>query len=395
MNAPPIAVAGAGIGGLAAALCLARAGKRVLVLERAQRIEEVGAGLQIAPNAGRILAGLGLEPALAAVGIEPAAINIRRARDGAILASLPLEGARERWGAPFRVYHRADLQQALLDAALRHEAIIVRAGARVGDFEEVSDAVHLRVHTERGLEDVEASALVGADGVRSSVRAHLIRSEKDAPAYSGCTAWRALIPAELAPAALRVRETQLWLTPGAHVVHYPLRDASIISAVVIIEDGARGEAANASLSLEGPALARALGPSRLAVDLRDLIEAGASWRHWPLFGRPALGRWSKGAVTLLGDAAHPMVPFLAQGAAQAIEDADALGHAFARLGAAPEAAFAAYERSRLSRATQVQSASRRQGGFFHLGGPAAAARDLVIRALGGRGMLLRNAWLYR
>lgn len=395
MSARPIAVAGAGIGGLTAALCLARAGKRVLVLERAHLIEEVGAGLQIAPNAGRLLAKFGLESALQRVALEPEAINIRRARDGGVLARLPLEGARERWGAPFRVFHRADLQNALLDEAQSHASIEIRTGARAGDFEDASGAVHIRVHGDQGLEDVEAAGLVGADGVRSSVRAHLFRDRRDAPFYSGCTAWRAVIPAALAPPALRARESNLWLMPGAHVVHYPLRDGGIINAVVIVEDAASGAAANATMGLNGPALAQALGGERLHGDLRALIEAGADWRHWPLFGRPNLPHWSRGAVTLLGDAAHPMVPFLAQGAAQAIEDAKALGEAFEQLGAAPETAFSAYERARMSRASKVQSASRRQGVYFHMGGPAAMARDLAIRLLGGRGMLMRNAWLYR
>ncbi|MDP3554320.1 FAD-dependent monooxygenase [Methylocystis sp.] len=394
MNAP-IVIAGAGIGGLAAALSLARAGKRTLVLERAARIDEVGAGLQIAPNAGRILAKLGLEPALAAVALEPEAINIRRGRDGAILARLDLSAARTRWGAPFRLFHRADLQGALLQAALDNPQTHVRAGARVGDFEATARGVRLRVHTQDGVEEIEAAGLIGADGVRSSVRGHLVPSERDAPAYSGCVAWRATLPAESVPAALRVRESNLWLLPGAHVVHYPLRDASLINAVVIIEEPPEAEDAGSSLSLKGAALTRRLAPRKIAAELRDLIEAGDSWRHWPLFTRPALEHWTQGPVTLLGDAAHPMVPFLAQGAAQAIEDADALGESFMRLGATVETAFAAYEGARLPRADRVVGASRRQGGYFHMGGLPAAARNLAIRALGGRGMLARNAWLYR
>ncbi len=396
MNKPPIVVAGAGIGGLAAALRLARAGQSVRLLERASAIEEVGAGLQIAPNAGRVLQGLGLGPALDAAALEPEAIVIRRARDGALLARLPLGGALERWGAPFRVFHRADLQQLLLEAARRVEAIDIRTGARVGDFEEADGAVHIRVHGENGPEDIEAAGLVGADGVRSSVRAGLVRSKKDsraandAPVFSGQTAWRALVPAESAPAGLRGREAHLWLGPGAHVVHYPLRDASLISAVVIVESAIFHPAS----SLSGPALARETGFSRWSDDLLGLLEAAPQWARWPLYARPALTRWSHGAVTLLGDAAHPMLPFLAQGAAQAIEDAEALGRAFAP-GVAPAAAFAAYERARIARATKVQRASRRQGVYFHLSGPAAAARDLAIRGLGGRGMLERNAWLYR
>ncbi|WP_442754910.1 FAD-dependent monooxygenase [Methylocystis sp. JAN1] len=391
----PIVVAGAGIGGLTAALALARAGKRVLVLERASKIEEVGAGLQIAPNAGRVLAGLGLEGALASVALEPQAINIRRGRDGAVLARLGLSDSRARWGAPFRVFHRADLQQALLQAALANPAIEIRTGARVGDFDDRSGYVSLRVHGERGAQEIEAPGLVGADGQRSAVRGHLFRAERDAPYYSGLTAWRALVPADQAPAALRARESNLWMLPGAHVVHYPLRDGAIVNVVVIVAEEPRSEDGAAILSLSGSQLAHLLARKRPGSDLLALIEAGAAWRHWPLFARPPLSGWSRGSVTLLGDAAHPMPPFLAQGAAQAIEDAQALGRAFMQLGVATEAAFAAYERSRIARASRIVRASRRQGGYFHMGGPAAAARDLAIRTLGGRGMLARNAWLYR
>ncbi len=389
----PVVVAGAGIGGLTAALCLARAGKRVEVLERAPVIEEVGAGLQIAPNAGRILQRLGLTEAIDAVALRPQAISIRRARDGSILARLPLEAARDRWGAPFRLFHRADLQQLLLAAARANKAISIRTGARVGDFEQEDGSVYLRVHGAQSAEDLEAEALVGADGVRSSVRSFLSKDAKDAPIYSGHTAWRAILPAEAAPKHLCAHETQLWLGKGAHVVHYPLRDASIISAVVIIEDGGNQEPVGAPQTVDGPALLRRAGYAGCDAGLQELIEAGVSWRRWPLFGRPPLGSWSHGAVTLLGDAAHPMLPFLAQGAAQAIEDAEALGLAFSS-GATPAQALGAYERARLARATKVQRASRRQGDYFHAGFPIAQARDIAVKSLGGQGMLARNAWLY-
>lgn len=392
----PIVVAGAGIGGLAAALSLARVGRKAFVLERAAKIEEVGAGLQIAPNAGRVLAELGLEPALAEIGLEPRAINIRRGRDGDVLARLDLTEARYRWGAPFRVFHRADLHGALLKAAGETEGVAVRSAARVGSFETRSERVHIGVHTASGLEEIDASGLVGADGVRSSVRSHLIPHESDAPLYVGCAAWRALIPADLAPAEFRARESHLWLMPGAHVVHYPLRDASVINVVMVVDEPLSHDHSETSiLSLGGPELSRHLAGISMATPLRALIEAGNGWRHWPLFSRPQLERWSHGPVTLLGDAAHPMPPFLAQGAAQAIEDADALGRAFMQLGATAETAFAAYEKARLTRAYKVVRASRRQGDYFHMGAPGSFGRDLVIRALGGRGMLARNAWLYQ
>ena len=288
-----------------------------------------------------MLAGLGLESALSAVALEPQAINIRRGRDGAVLARLDLAGARARWGAPFRAYHRADLQQVLLQAALAHPDIEIRTGARVGEFEESGGVIRLRVHVGDGVEEIEAAGLVGADGQRSAVRAHLLPTERDAPFYSGRTAWRALVPAELAPPELRARETSLWLLPGAHVVHYPLRDC--------VDHQCRRHRLRAAASHRGrrhPVARRAgnwraiLAVSDRAEALAALIEAGASWRHWPLFARPPLKRWSRGAVTLLGDAAHPMMPFLAQGAAQAIEDADALGRAFRQLGASVESVFA-------------------------------------------------------
>ena len=388
-----LVVAGAGIGGLTAALCLARAGKRVTLFEKAPKIEEVGAGLQIAPNAGRILEGLGLSAALDRAALLPKAIVIRRARDGRELARIPLTGARERFGAPFRLFHRADLQRLLLEAAQASETIAIRVSARVGDFEQEDERVFLRVHGAAGLEDMEASGLIGADGVRSSVRSFLFRDEKDAPFYTGNMAWRALLPAETVPTALREKAVNLWLGRGAHVVHYPLRGGEIVNAVVIIEDG-DAEPPSSDLTQDGATLLEAADFEGCAGPLRELVASCECWRRWPLWGRPALRSWSRGAVTLLGDAAHPMVPFLAQGAAQAIEDAEALGRAFAG-GALPAASFARYERARISRATKVQTASRRQGRFAHAGFPLAQARDAVMSLIGGRGMLERNAWLYR
>jgi salicylate hydroxylase len=390
---PALVVAGAGIGGLSAALCLARAGKTVSLLEKAPAIEEVGAGLQIAPNAGRILQSLGLTAALDKAALLPEAIVVRRAADGRELSRVPLLCAAARFGAPFRLFHRADLQALLLEAAQATENIAIRTNARVGDFEEEDATVFLRVHGAGGAEDMEAAGLVGADGVRSSVRGFLFRDEKDQPFYTGHMAWRALLPAEAVPASLCAKQVNLWLGRGAHVVYYPLRGGEIVNAVVIIEDG-DVEPPAGEPTLDGARLLEAADFERCASPLRELVSSCDSWRRWPLWSRPALSHWSRGAVTLLGDAAHPMVPFLAQGAAQAIEDAEALGRAFAGR-AAPATAFAAYEKARIARATKVQKASRRQGLFAHAGFPLATARDLAMSLLGGRGMLERNAWIYR
>ena len=202
----PLVVAGAGIGGLAAALSLARAGKRVALLEKAPTIEEVGAGLQIAPNAGRILQNLGLTQVLYRAALRPEAIVIRRARDARELSRIPLACATQRFGAPFRLFHRADLQGLLLEAAQAHEAIAIRTNARVGDFDEEDEKIFLRLHGAAGAEFGGRRAH-RPDGVRSSVRGFLFRNDKDAPFYTGNTAWRALLPAEAVPAILRAKKS--------------------------------------------------------------------------------------------------------------------------------------------------------------------------------------------
>ena len=237
-----------------------------------------------------------------------------------------------------------------------------------------------------------AAGLVGADGGRSAVRAQLLPNEAAAPIFSGASAWRALVPARSAPDFLRAVESHLWLLPGAHVVHSPLRAGAIVNVVIILAETAPQAAAAAR---SGAEMAGLLGEFGAAPALRALIGGAESYRYWPLFVRPPLTRWSHGAVTLLGDAAHPMVPFLAQGAAQAIEDADALGRACRQAATPIAAAFAAYEHARRARATAVMRASTRQGRLDHLQGPLGAARDLAIRALGGAALLRRNAWLYR
>jgi len=305
----PIAIAGAGIGGLTAALALAHNGRRALVLEQAPVITEVGAGLQIAPNAGRVLARLGLEETLTAASLEPRAVNIRRGRDGDLLARLDLTVARAHWGAPFRVFHRADLQQILLCAARAHPLIDVREDARVTAF--TAQEAHVEIETQGagGVTGFSAAGLVGADGGRSTVRAQILPQEADAPVYSGASAWRALVPAERAPDALRAIESHLWLLPGAHVVHYPLRDGAIINVVVILEETTPDRTVTMR---SGGDMAGDLARADAAPLLCALIGGAESYRYWPLFARPPLTRWSHGAVTLLGDAAHPMVPFLAQ-----------------------------------------------------------------------------------
>ncbi|NBS34703.1 MAG: salicylate 1-monooxygenase [Methylocystaceae bacterium] len=387
----PIVIAGAGVGGLTAGLALAQAGKKILILERAAEIEEIGAGLQIAPNAGRALAQLGLESELNDFGLEPQAINIRD-NNARLLARLDLSVARQRWGAPFRLFHRADLQQLLLNKVSSRPGVTIETNARLENFETIKTGVTLKYEGVAGGVALAALGLVGADGLRSIVRDRMMNTPMDALSYAGSVAWRALAPADEVYEVFRRRESNLWLLPGGHVVHYPLRDGKIINIVVILdarldEDGEK--------QIDGDTLRKRVISHGAAFELADLISAAPLWRRWPFFIRPMLTTWTQDSVTLLGDAAHPMLPFLAQGAAQAIEDALALGQAFAAPNITVERAFLAYEQKRRMQAQKVVAASRQQGQYFHLSGGLALARNIAIRLLGGKGMLARNAWLYR
>ncbi|NBT96907.1 MAG: salicylate 1-monooxygenase [Methylocystaceae bacterium] len=387
----PIVIAGAGVGGLTAGLALAQAGKKILILERAAEIEEIGAGLQIAPNAGRALAQLGLESELNDFGLEPQAINIRD-NNARLLARLDLSVARQRWGAPFRLFHRADLQQLLLNKVSSRPGVTIETNARLENFETIKTGVTLKYEGVAGGVALAALGLVGADGLRSIVRDRMMNTPMDALSYAGSVAWRALAPADEVYEVFRRRESNLWLLPGGHVVHYPLRDGKIINIVVILdarldEDGEK--------QIDGDTLRKRIISYGAAFELADLISAAPLWRRWPFFIRPMLTTWTQDSVTLLGDAAHPMLPFLAQGAAQAIEDALALGQAFAAPNITVERAFLAYEQKRRMQAQKVVAASRQQGQYFHLSGGLALARNIAIRLLGGKGMLARNAWLYR
>ena len=235
-------IAGAGIGGLAAAIALARAGLRVTLIERAPVLGEAGAGLQLAPNATGRLREMGLLDKILKYATAPEALRIRRARDGRELARLPLGPIADfRWGAPYLVIHRADLQRALMEACAAEPAISLRAGVRVTGFAVAGDRVEIGAREGEAMTRFDGDFLVGADGLRSVVRERLGLGPSDAPVWSGRTAWRALVPAAAAPPVARRVETNLWLGPRAHLVHYPVRHGEFVNVVAIAEDGWRGE----------------------------------------------------------------------------------------------------------------------------------------------------------
>ncbi len=390
-----IIVAGAGIGGLTAALALAARGFRVVVLEKAERLEEAGAGLQLSPNASRILVELGLQPRLASRAVTPDAINIVSARAGGEIARLPLgEAASRRAGAPYWVVHRADLQAALQAQVNDHPDIDLRLGCQ---FEDVtSHAKGLTVIQRRGNERQSelAMALIGADGIWSAVRNHLFPQVQ--PQFSGLIAWRGTLDATTLPREYTAPRVQLWMGPDAHLVAYPISGAKQINVVAIVP----GTWNRPGWSAQGDPndIKGAFASRRWPSTARMLIGAVDEWRRWALFTLPDLAEWNSGAVALLGDAAHAMLPFAAQGAGMAIEDAAVLANCLSQSTgdtiADVPAALKRYSGLRRGRVRRVQRTARQQGRIYHLTGPLALARDLAIQAMGPQRMLARQDWIY-
>lgn len=385
-------IAGAGIGGLCAALSLARSGWRISVFEQSANLEETGAGLQLSPNASVILERLGVLGDILPASLSPLAVRIRRAADGATLAAIPLDDAEARWGAPYLVVHRADLHRALAERARREDAIEIHAGSAVTSFASGAGGVSICLQQGAIQTDAAGDVFIAADGSRSRARGQMLGAA-GALKSAVRTAYRTLIEAGDAAASMRRCETTLWLGRKAHLVHYPLRGGSVVNVVAIVEEETGAQAAAMGWSAPGDAAFLEARFSDWDQSAQALLRAAPGWRKWPLFDRDPITAWTAGRAALLGDAAHPMLPFLAQGAAQAIEDAGALGDALP-LDGDVALGLLAYQRVRQARAARVQRASRRQGDIYHLSGAAAMARDLALRAIGGRGLQARQDWLY-
>jgi 2-polyprenyl-6-methoxyphenol hydroxylase-like FAD-dependent oxidoreductase len=375
---------GGGIGGLTAALSLLRAGFDVQLYEQARKLSEVGAGIQVSPNASRILHRLGLADELAGLGVRPLAMHQRRWDDGRTLLRTPLaDEIVAAFGFPHYQMHRADLL-ATLAAGLPDERIHV--DHRLTGFVDQGD--HVSLEFENG-ETAEVAVLVGADGIHSTVREKLLGPER--PHFTGCVAYRGLVPAQrLAELALPV-ETQVWMGPGRHFVHYYVQSEQLVNFVAIIERDTwtreswtdAGEIADALAAYEG------WHPQVLGI-LGSVQETFI----WALFDRAPLARWSVGRVTLLGDACHPMLPFMAQGSAQAIEDAAALTTCLLEATDVP-AALRRYEAVRLARASRIQAMSANNKIRFHLpDGPEQEARDAEMATQSTDWSIRAIAWIY-
>jgi 3-hydroxybenzoate 6-monooxygenase len=381
-----VLIAGGGIGGLSTAIALARRGIETSVLERSSFTEESGAGIQLGPNATRLLRTLGVLDAITPVAFRPEAIYVFDGVTGRRLATVPLNPQAEtRYGAPYLTLHRADLHAGLLSAAKALAPVELRPGFDLAQIEAGPETVAAR---RIGGTGAEGSALIGADGLWSDVRKTVAPGAR--LRFSGATAFRGLIPLAGLPAPFSDPVVGLWLGPKAHLVHYPVRGGEALNIVAVTEGGQEVQGWNQS----GDAASLLSGFTRWCKESKSLLERVEAWRRWSLYRLPPLPYWSSGAVTLLGDAAHPVLPFLAQGAGLAIEDAVTLAAALAEEPGTPAAAFHRYERVRRPRATRLQQQAKRFGWLYHLRGPARLARNFALARRSEEAALAQFDWLY-
>jgi salicylate hydroxylase len=384
-NSAPILIAGGGIGGLAVALALARIGRTSVVLEQRETFAAVGAGIQLGPNGVRVLQRLGVANALRPLVGVPEAVRVHDGKTARVLADLPLgDWIAARHEAPYWVAHRGDLAAALQAAASADPRIELRPGFAFASLVETGDGV---VATSSGGQAMVGAALIGADGLWSQVRQVLCPGVS--PQFAGATATRAVVPAAEA-GAVPTSVVGLWLTPGVHVVHYPVRAGAEIAVVVIAAEDWRGRDWDAEAD-KAHLLAQLGGFHR---SLADALARVPAWRKWALHGLPPLPAWSRGRVTLLGDAAHPTLPYLAQGGVLALEDAVVLADCLAAHPGDEASALHAFETGRRVRTEQVQATSRRQGRIYHLSPPLSWARDAVLRLAPGPWLMAGYDWLY-
>lgn len=383
----PVLIAGGGIGGLAAALGLARKGFSAIVLERAPSLGEIGAGIQLGPNAFHAFDHLGVGDAARGMAVYVDRLRLMDAVTAEDIASIDLsEPFRRRFGNPYAVIHRGDLHGVFLRACRESPRIELRTGCAVAGYEQDGAGVTARLSSGGA---VAGSVLIGADGLWSRVREQVVGDGP--PRVSGHTTYRSVIPTERMPEDLRWNAATLWAGPKCHIVHYPLSGWKVFNLVVTYQNDAPEPAAGKPVD-EEEVMA---GFRHVHPRAQGIIRHGTDWKLWVLCDRDPAERWVDGRVALLGDAAHPMMQYMAQGACMAMEDAVSLAHEMAARPAAPEAALEAYRRRRVLRTARVQLLSRAVGEHvYHPAGAHALLRNAIMSAKSQEEWRDTLAWLY-
>lgn len=359
--AKKVIVVGAGLGGLAAAAALHRRGIEVTVIEQAGQLGEIGAGVQLAPNAMKVLRALGLERRAAEIGFEPDAHVVRNWKSAEVLARTPYKGAlRQAFGADYYCYHRADLHELLRSAVPKE---LIKLSARCSGVREEGGKAYVELKDGQVL---EADAVIGADGIHSVVRGSLF-GESD-PRFTGNACWRGMTPVDALPPGLITSDMTVWFGPGASVVHYYIRGGAYINWIAAFESDSWAEESWTAQGTREEAVARFADWHPTVV---SLLSKSDQYLKWGLFDRDPLPQWSRGPITLMGDACHPMLPYLAQGACMALEDGYAVADALARAGDDVAGGMLAYEAQRRPRTAKVQLLARARSVENHLRDEAA------------------------
>ena len=387
-------IVGGGIGGLAAALACGQAGARPQVLERAATFSEVGAGIQMGPNVTRTLHAWGLAEDLKEIGFTPHRLVAKDTQTGQVIGSLRLgQRSLDAYGAPYVTVHRADLHRVLLQKIIGSGLAELRLGSEVQAVQQNADDIQVSgTNLPASLTEFSKSAaMVGADGLWSKTRQFVV--PPTAARVTGLLAYRALVPMQSIPEKLRLQDVNVWVGPRVHAVLYPVKCGEYLNLVVVVQGPPPASLDDWDHAGNKQDLEAAMGP--IHADLRNMLAAVPAWRLWPLCDRPPIKgphEMAKGRIALLGDAAHPMRPFLAQGAGMAIEDAAELARSWARADLQVEDRLQMYAQARWARNAQVQQRSIRNGQIFHLQGPLRWGRNAAMKLMGEP--LMDVPWLY-
>jgi salicylate hydroxylase len=364
------------------------------VLERAATFSEVGAGIQMGPNVTRTLHAWDLAEDLKEIGFTPRSLEAKDTQTGQVIGSLRLgQRSLDTYGAPYVTVHRADLHRMLLQKIISGGLAELRFHSEVDAIQHEEDGIKISgANLPVGVDEVyKASVIVGADGLWSATRSYVV--PPTAPRVTGLLAYRALVPMQLVPEKLRLQDVNVWVGPRVHAVFYPVKCGDFLNLVVIVQGRPPANSDGWDYAGNKEELERAMGP--IHSDLRNILAAVPAWRLWPLCDRPPIKgphEMAKGRIALLGDAAHPMRPFLAQGAGMAIEDAAELARSWNRADLSVPDRLQMYAQARWARNAQVQQRSIRNGQIFHLQGPLRWGRNVAMKLMGEP--LMDVPWLY-